>query len=64
MQPGGPAGRSAQCAAVEFQRTAIAAQSSVLPVARSDGMRPSTALSSVTAAHSCPFAEWIVDRIR
>ena len=29
-----------------------------------DGMQPSTTLSTCTALHSCPLAEWIVDRIR
>jgi hypothetical protein len=29
-----------------------------------DGMQPSTAFSTNTADHSCPFAEWIVDRMR
>ena len=28
------------------------------------GMQPSTAFRTKTAFHSCPFAEWIVDRIR
>ena len=34
------------------------------PVARSDGRHPSTVLSRKTAAHSCPLAEWRVERIR
>ena len=34
------------------------------PVARSEGMQPSATLSMNTVSHSCPFAEWIVDRIR
>ena len=37
---------------------------SALPVAMSDGMQPSTTLSTNTAFHSWPLAEWIVDRIR
>ena len=35
-----------------------------MPVARSDGMQPSTALSTNTDFHSCPLAEWMVERIR
>jgi hypothetical protein len=31
---------------------------------RSDGMQPSTTLSTNTDFHSCPLAEWIVDKIR
>ena len=37
---------------------------SALPVAMSDGMQPSTTFSTCTAFHSCPLAEWMVDRIR
>src|SRR5450759_2743854 len=32
------------------------------PVAISDGMQPSTTFRTRTAFHSCPFAEWIVDK--
>ncbi len=38
--------------------------SSSLPVPRSDGMQPSTPFSTNTLHHSCPFTEWIVERIR
>src|SRR5215468_9445539 len=30
----------------------------------SEGMQPSLTLSTNTASHSCPLAEWIVDRTR
>jgi hypothetical protein len=30
----------------------------------SDGMEPSTQFRTKTDFHSCPFAEWMVDRIR
>ena len=38
--------------------------SAEVPVPRSDGMQPSTTLSTNTDLHSCPLAEWIVERIR
>ena len=34
------------------------------PVARSEGMHPSTQLSTNTERHSWPLAEWMVVRIR
>ena len=34
------------------------------PVARSDGMQPSTQLSKKTERHSRPLAEWMVERMR
>ena len=34
------------------------------PTAMSEGMQPSVTLSTNTASHSCPFAEWIVDSTR
>jgi hypothetical protein len=33
-------------------------------VAMSDGMQPSTACNKYTDPHSCPFAEWMVERMR
>ena len=36
--------------------------SSVVPVPISEGMQPSTTLRICTAFHSCPFAEWIVEK--
>ena len=38
--------------------------SAALPVAMSEGMQPSTTLSTVTAFHSWPLAEWMVDKMR
>ena len=35
-----------------------------VPVPRSEGMQPSTTLSTKTDFHSWPLAEWIVERIR
>ena len=35
-----------------------------IPVPRSEGMQPSTTLSTNTDFHSWPLAEWIVERIR
>ena len=35
-----------------------------VPVARSDGMQPSTTLRTKTARHSWPLAEWMVERMR
>ncbi len=40
-----------------LSRRRSSSMSSALPVDMSDGMQPSTALSTKTAFHSCPFAE-------
>ncbi len=34
------------------------------PQKKADGMHPSTTFSTNTFFHSCPLAEWIVDKIR
>ncbi len=36
----------------------------LVPAPRSEGMQPSTTLSTNTDFHSWPLAEWMVDRIR
>ena len=35
-----------------------------LPAAMSDGMQPSATFRMKTTSHSCPLAEWMVDKIR
>src|SRR5690606_18371626 len=48
----------------DIEQPALSSISALSPTARSDGMQPSTTLSTKTFFHSCPLAEWIVDRIR
>ena len=48
-----------------IQQTALLLEFQCLvPVPRSDGIQPSTALSTNTDFHSCPSAEWIVERTK
>ena len=44
------------------QPTLSSSISSGVPVARSEGMHPSTAFKIRTMRHSWPLAEWIVER--
>ena len=48
----------------DIEQSAFLLDSAVVPAPRSDGMQPSTAFRTKIDFHSCPFAEWIVDRIR
>jgi hypothetical protein len=47
-----------------YRRRRSSSICSGLPTAISEGMQPSVTLSTNTTSHSCPLAEWIVDRTR